>query len=182
MKTPLGSFDCSKHPKHAPPSKVELSSTSDRLVRHYRDLATNCEDNEKSALVLICFMYNADPFKPPSLDSLTDEKVLKRAKYIGYEVQKATEKGVQTWQVNLSLDKDGVSLSKYFKLNFMDDEPNKITLTNEEIKEFRKEEEKKAKKHEEALEKAKKLKEANKAKKRAAKEKEKKKKAKKQKN
>ena len=98
-------------------------------------------------------MYNAEPYKPPSLpNSISNEKLLKRAEYVNYEIQKATEKGVQTWQVNMSLDKEGITLSKYFKLNFA--ENNQFMLTQSEIRKFQREYAKKARKHEKALIKA----------------------------
>ena len=124
-------------------------------------------------------MYDSPPFQPPTISTLETEKEKKRAKYIMNQVQKATEAGVQTWQVNLKMEATGVSLSQYFKLDlFKDKDGNTVTLTEEDIEELEEEEKKQEKKIKESSKKRK----ENKEKKEKVNTKTKKKKSKKQKN
>jgi sugar fermentation stimulation protein A len=83
----------------------------DRLIKHFSELSNSIEKN-KRAILLMCYMYNAAAFHPPKTDS-SNMRIKTAAK-------KAVEKGVENWQVNLKIDKNGVSLIKYFKLNLFD--------------------------------------------------------------
>lgn len=70
----------------------------DRLVKHFTEISLN----NRRSVGLLCYLYDAEPFKPP--------------KNPNKEILKAV-KGVENWQINLKIDKKGVALLKYFKLN-----------------------------------------------------------------
>lgn len=80
----------------------------DRLIRHMGELRKSLSAG-KRAIIALCYMYDAAPFKPPPRDR-TNSKILAAAR--------RTEKaGVQRWQVNLRVDREGVSLLRYFRSN-----------------------------------------------------------------
>lgn len=81
----------------------------DRLIRHFTDISNQLKKDQR-AIVLLCYLYSADRFRPPSVPV---EKVSR-------VVDKATKKGVENWQINLKVDKEGVSLIDYFKLNLFE--------------------------------------------------------------
>ena len=79
----------------------------DRLIKHYSDLAKTVSGNSK-AIVALCYIYDAPPFRARPLDN--DNKIIHDA------VRKATAKGVETWQINMKINKKEVNLLKYFRL------------------------------------------------------------------
>ncbi|MDA4125260.1 MAG: DNA/RNA nuclease SfsA [Thaumarchaeota archaeon] len=78
----------------------------DRLIKHMTELSKSLKDG-KRAVIVMCYLYDAKRFKPPSGDS-DNSRILDVAR-------KAEETGVETWQVNLNLDRNGVTLNKYFR-------------------------------------------------------------------
>ncbi len=78
----------------------------DRLIRHMGELRDSLAQGKKAKIVL-CYLYDARPFEPPPPDS-TNSKILQAARA-------AEEAGVERWQVNLSVNRDGVSLIRYFR-------------------------------------------------------------------
>jgi sugar fermentation stimulation protein A len=79
----------------------------ERMIKHFRELSNALHYGYK-AVVLLCYMYDAKPFSPPDIDK--DNWRMQR------EAMMATRKGVETWQANLRIGKDGVELEKYFRL------------------------------------------------------------------
>lgn len=78
----------------------------DRLIRHMNELRASLAEGMK-AVILLCYLYDAKPFKPPRENS-TNSRILAAAR--------AAEKaGVERWQLNLAIDKEGVSMIRYFK-------------------------------------------------------------------
>ncbi len=59
------------------------------------------------AKLVLCYQYDAKPFKPPPPDA-TNSGILAAARA-------AEEAGVERWQVNLSINEEGVSLIRYFR-------------------------------------------------------------------
>ena len=57
----------------------------------------------------MCYLYDAKPFKAPPTDRY-NAKIKKAA-------MKAMERGVENWQVNLRIDRYGVDIIRYFRLN-----------------------------------------------------------------
>jgi sugar fermentation stimulation protein A len=78
----------------------------DRLIRHMDELRASLARGMEAKIVL-CYLYDAKPFKPPRADN-TNSRILEAA-------HAAEEAGVERWQVNLRVTKDGVSLAKYFR-------------------------------------------------------------------
>ncbi len=78
----------------------------DRLIKHMGELRDSLARGMKAKIVL-CYLYDAKPFKPPPPDG-TNSKMLEAAR-------DAEEAGVERWQVNLCVSRDGVSLIRYFR-------------------------------------------------------------------
>lgn len=103
VKTPLTTLPSREHLKYANHTKFD---SFDRLIKHFRDLAKSLKNSK--AVLLMCYLYDAEPFKPPATD--------KYNKRIKEAAKKAMSKGIENWQINLKVDKHGVKLVKYFKL------------------------------------------------------------------
>ncbi|AMM44991.1 sugar fermentation stimulation protein [Bacillus phage SP-15] len=106
VKTMLAMIDCSGHPKAK--GGVKHSLSVDRLLKHYAQLGELTVDGSR-AIVITCFTYDADMFQPPEHDG-------ERVTEIRERIEDATNHGVEQWQVNLGIDKYGVSLLKCFKI------------------------------------------------------------------
>ena len=78
----------------------------DRLIRHMDELRASLA-NGMRAVILLCYLYDAKPFKPPKEDS-TNSRILTAARA-------AETAGVERWQVNMKVSRGGVSLIRYFK-------------------------------------------------------------------
>ena len=78
----------------------------DRLIRHMGELKDSLASGKKAKIAL-CFLYDARPFRPPPPDG-TNNRILAAAR-------EAEEAGVERWQVNLRVDRAGVSLIRYFR-------------------------------------------------------------------
>ncbi len=114
MKTPLITLPTSER-RVAVKSRSKFDSF-DRLIKHFNDLARAIkEDRKKRAVILLCYLYDAPAFAPPKTDQ-TNVKIKKAAKL-------AANTGVENWQVNLRLTKDGVRLMKYFHLKLFEKKP-----------------------------------------------------------
>ncbi len=103
VKTPLIML-----PAGAGVSRVRRSrfDSFDRLIRHMDELKGSLASG-KGAKIVLCFLYDAKPFKPPRPDK-TNLRILSAARA-------AEEAGVERWQVNLGVSREGVSLIRYFK-------------------------------------------------------------------
>lgn len=78
----------------------------DRLIRHMGELRRSLASGKK-AVILMCYLYDAKPFRPPRRNRI-NTKILSAARA-------AERAGVERWQVNLRIDKEGVSLIRYFR-------------------------------------------------------------------
>lgn len=78
----------------------------DRLIKHMGELRRSLTTG-KRAVIALCYLYDAKPFKLPPRDS-TNSRILAAAR-------RAQNAGVERWQVNLKIDKEGVSLIRYFR-------------------------------------------------------------------
>jgi len=78
----------------------------ERLIRHMGELQASLSRGMKAKIVL-CFLYDAKPFTPPPPDG-SNARILTAART-------AEEAGVERWQVNLKVDRTGVSLIRYFR-------------------------------------------------------------------
>lgn len=78
----------------------------ERLIRHMGELRASLASGRRAKIVL-CYLYDAKPFRPPPPDD-SNRKILAAAK-------SAEDAGVERWQVNLRVTKEGVSLICYFR-------------------------------------------------------------------
>ena len=78
----------------------------DRLIRHMEELRAALSEGKRAKIVL-CFLYDASPFRPPPPDG-TNSRIHDAAR-------RAEDAGVERWQVNLRVSRRGVSLIKYFQ-------------------------------------------------------------------
>ncbi len=84
---------------------VSKFSSLERLGRHFNEISLQIKKGQR-AVVVLCYLYDAERFKPPKRANPEITKL----------VDKATSRGLEYWQVNLKLDKKGLSLADYFKL------------------------------------------------------------------
>ena len=111
VKTPLLSIQL-PYPEHIKTKKTGKFSSTERFVKHINELAGSLANQER-AILLVCFIYNNPGFKVEVRSTNSD--------FVESEVQKCISKGIEIWQVNFSISKDGVRLTKYFDIthNFM---------------------------------------------------------------
>ncbi|MFH1402681.1 MAG: DNA/RNA nuclease SfsA [Candidatus Altiarchaeota archaeon] len=86
---------------------ASVFNSFDRLIKHFNELG-KIVGNGSRAVVILCYMFDAKPFKPPEVDD-TNREIIEAA-------GKASSSGVENWQVNLRIDEEGVGLLKYFRL------------------------------------------------------------------
>lgn len=111
VKTPLLSIQL-PFPKHIKTKKVGKFNSTERFIKHINELAGSLTNNQR-AILLVCFIYDNPGFKVEVRSTDGD--------FVESEVQKCISKGIEIWQVNFSISKDGVRLLKYFNIthNFM---------------------------------------------------------------
>jgi sugar fermentation stimulation protein A len=78
----------------------------DRLIRHMQELAGTLHEGRR-AVIALCYLYDAPPFRPPERDRY-NARILR-------EAARAAKRGVERWQVNMGLDRDGVVILRYFR-------------------------------------------------------------------
>ena len=83
----------------------------ERLLRHYNEISTQINANQKS-IVLLCNLFDAKPFAPP-LNNATGTSQVRKV------VKQAIDNGIEHWQINLKVTADGVSLIDYFKVDLL---------------------------------------------------------------
>ncbi|MEI6849631.1 MAG: DNA/RNA nuclease SfsA, partial [archaeon] len=106
VKTPLMLIPTEKH-KNYQENKTPMVSF-DRMIKHFKDISNSLKGDSR-AIFLLCNIYDAEPFSVPKPED-SEKKIVRAAK-------KAHLKGVETWQINIRLDKNGLELIDYFKLN-----------------------------------------------------------------
>jgi sugar fermentation stimulation protein A len=77
----------------------------ERLTRHFQEISSQIKKGQR-AIVLLCYLYEAERFKVPKESN----------KEITKTVKKSIHKGLENWQINLGIDKKGVTLINYFRL------------------------------------------------------------------
>ncbi|HEV2138397.1 MAG TPA: DNA/RNA nuclease SfsA [Nitrososphaerales archaeon] len=103
VKTPLIMLPASGEVARVKRSRFD---SFDRLIRHMGELQKSLSSGMLAKIVL-CFLYDAKPFKPPAPDG-TNTRILAAARA-------AEMAGVERWQVNFKVDPEGVSLIRYFR-------------------------------------------------------------------
>jgi sugar fermentation stimulation protein A len=110
VKTPLHMLRARGYPDH---TSTEGFTSFERTMRHFTEISDHISDG-KRGIVLLCFIFDALRFQAPDANGGRSEE-MKEA------VRKATSKGVENWQINLRLDRTGVGLLDYFKLDLFDE-------------------------------------------------------------
>ena len=105
VKMPLKDISSETHPNYK--KHTTKFNSFDRIIKHFKDIS-NSISKDSRAIFLLCFVFNAPIFSPPTNNP--QEKIIKAAK-------KARAKGLENWQINLKIDKQGIELVDYFKLN-----------------------------------------------------------------
>lgn len=103
VKMPLITLPASPR---APRVQRSRFDSFDRLIRHMGELKGSLATGKRAKIVL-CYLYDARPFKPPPPDG-TNRRILAAAR-------SAEEAGVERWQVNMRITKEGVTLIRYFR-------------------------------------------------------------------
>ena len=111
VKTPLLSIQL-PYPEHIKTKKVGKFSFTERFIKHINEMAGSLSGHQR-AILLVCFIYDNPGFKVEVRSTDSD--------FVESEVQKCISKGIEIWQVNFSISKEGVRLLKYFDItnNFM---------------------------------------------------------------
>jgi sugar fermentation stimulation protein A len=109
VKTPLKDIPSENHPNYKKRKSKFLSF--DRIIKHFREMANEVKGGSR-AILLMCYIYDAPEFRVPEIER-DNMKIVKSARV-------ASNKGLENWQINLKIDKKGVELIKYFKLNLFD--------------------------------------------------------------
>jgi sugar fermentation stimulation protein A len=104
VKTPLQFLALTENDR---PSGMECVNSHERFVRHVTELGNRLREHE-SAVLLLCFLYDAPIFTPP--------KETKRNKIIVDAVRQSLQAGVKMWQLNMGVAPQGVNLLKYFDI------------------------------------------------------------------
>jgi sugar fermentation stimulation protein A len=105
VKSPLTELPSSPHVRR---EDLPAMTSFDRLIKHFGELSRSVKKG-KRGIVLLCYQFDAPPFRPPPMDR-ANERVERAA-------IKAEESGIENWQANLGIDSDGVRLIRYFSLN-----------------------------------------------------------------
>jgi sugar fermentation stimulation protein A len=106
VKTPLHMLLVKGYPDH---SSTEGFTSFERTMRHFTEISEHIPEG-KRGIVLLCHIFDAPRFKVPQANG-------KMAEEMKEAVRRATERGVENWQINFKLDQTGVGLLDYFKLD-----------------------------------------------------------------
>jgi sugar fermentation stimulation protein A len=103
VKTPLMTLPAGEA---IPRVKRSRFDSFDRLARHMGELRRSLSGGRR-AIIVLNYLYDAKPFVTPPRDK-TNSKIIRAARL-------AEKAGVERWQVNLKIDREGVSLIRYFR-------------------------------------------------------------------
>ena len=105
IKTLLKDIPSESHPNYKKRKSKFVSF--DRIIKHFNDISSEIKNGSR-AIFLLCYLYNAKPFSVPKENP--SSKIVNVAK-------KSVSKGLEQWQINFKVDKEGIELIDYFKLN-----------------------------------------------------------------
>jgi sugar fermentation stimulation protein A len=86
----------------------QAPSSLERFIKHVDDLGNSLKNNDR-AILLTCFMFDAPRFVPPAPCNRNAEVV--------NAVKKSIARGVEIWQLNLSIDQNGVDFVRCFDIS-----------------------------------------------------------------
>ena len=105
VKTPLKDMPTIGHPNYL--GKHQPLTEFNRLIKHLQDISQSIGSKSR-ALFLMCYLYDSPAFQVPPVVK-AEQRIVRAAK-------QAFNRGMENWQINLKIDKTGVSLRDYFKL------------------------------------------------------------------
>ena len=106
VKTPLMLIPTEGHRNYLE-NKAPLTGF-DRMIKHFEDVSKSINGNSR-AILLLCNIYEAEPFRVP-VPKGQENRIIRAAR-------KANLRGLENWQINLKIEKEGVSLLDCFKLS-----------------------------------------------------------------
>lgn len=107
VKTPLQHLQID-YPDYIKTKKVSAFNSTDRFVKHITELGKSLKTHEK-AILLLCFIYDNPGFK-----------VIERSTHyseVAAAIDKSIDLGLEIWQANFQISKEGVKLNRYFKIH-----------------------------------------------------------------
>ena len=110
VKSPLHYLN-TNIPSYIQTRKKNVLYAGNRLIKHMTELGKSLKKSQR-AIMLIAFQYNSEKFGPKEKN-----ESIKDVKKIQNTVDEINKLGVESWQVNLSIDKKGVSFLDHFKIN-----------------------------------------------------------------
>jgi sugar fermentation stimulation protein A len=105
VKTPLMLIPTEGHKNHK--TNNAPFTSFDRMIRHFEDVSKSIK-NDSRAIILLCNLYDAEPFKVPKPNA-SEIRIVKAAR-------KAASRGLENWQINLNVEKEGIELINCFRL------------------------------------------------------------------
>lgn len=105
VKTPLMLIPTEGH-KNYRKNKTPFSSF-DRMIKHFEDTSRSIKGDSR-AIFLLCNLYDAEPFRVPTPQA-AELRIVRAAR-------NATLRGLENWQINLKIEKDGIGLIDCFRL------------------------------------------------------------------
>ncbi len=106
VKTPLQHLQVDV-PDYVKTKKVTPFSSTDRMTRHIQELADSLQSHQK-AVLLIVFLYDNPGFR--IVERSTNYEEVSRI------VDDCVSRGVEIWQANFRLDRNGVELDRFWKI------------------------------------------------------------------
>jgi sugar fermentation stimulation protein A len=86
----------------------QAPTSLERFIRHVSDLGNSLRDNDR-AILLTCFMFDAPRFVPPAPSNRNAE--------VMNTIKKSMARGVEIWQLNLTIDQNGVDFVRCFDIS-----------------------------------------------------------------
>lgn len=103
-----------KIPKYIELKKLRKISAGDRFIKHMLELSESLKEKEKG-IILLVYQY-----KPNKIKMDIKKSLIKGYDKFKNAVDKFYKSNCELWQVNFSIDKKGISILDYSKINFDD--------------------------------------------------------------
>ena len=98
-------------PKYIKLKKSGKISAGERFMKHMLELSKSLKKNERGIMLLV-YQYNSEKFKI----KIEKSKIKDYDKFESV-LNKFNNSGIELWQSNLEIDKKGIALTDYFKLD-----------------------------------------------------------------
>ena len=102
-----------KIPNYIETKKKNILYAGNRLVKHMEELGKSLKKNQR-AIMLMAFQYDSNKFG--EMEKIEKNSIKDYDKIVGVS-NEMDKLGVESWQVNMSIDKNGISFLDHFKLN-----------------------------------------------------------------